>query len=91
MISAVAIFASPPTAPSTAQQLAAAFDAAAAIRADLVLFERDEPGAPAAIRAWAASRGRALIERDISLGMTVLSVATSALRHIDVHLRPEVG
>lgn len=70
--------------------LFAAFDSAAAIRADLVLFERDEPEAPAALRQWAASRGRTVVERDVALNMTVLSVATWSCRHIDVHLKPEV-
>ena len=68
--------------------LLAAFDAVAALLADLVLFERSEPEAPAALRAWAAERNRSVVEREIGSGLIVLSVETAGRRHIDVHLKP---
>lgn len=70
-------------------ELHRAFDAATAIRADLVLFERDEPAAPAALQTWALHRNRTVVHRDLGAGLSVLSVATSNHRHIDVYLLPE--
>lgn len=68
--------------------LADAFDAASLLAADLVLFERDEPQAPEALRIWAEFHGRSVAERDLGCGMVVLSVLTRDSRHIDVHLVP---
>ena len=65
-----------------------AFDAASLLAADLVVFERDEPQAPEALRAWALATNRFVFERDLGCGMVVLSVLTRDNRHIDVHLKP---
>lgn len=65
-----------------------AFDAVCVLPADLVLFERDCAIAPGALRHWAATRNRSVVEREILPGCFILSVATLAERHIDVHLKP---
>jgi len=71
----------------------AMFDCALRVRADVVLWERDEPEAPAALKAWAAAL-RFPIEhrygkvedmwRDAE--WHVLTVEMHRLRRIDIYL-----
>ena len=49
--------------PTDRRLLLEALDAASLVLVDLVLWERDEPLAPEAFRAWAGVRGAILVER----------------------------
>lgn len=52
------------------------FDYAFESHADVVLFEIDEPQAPAVLRAWAAERGVELDERTVDGSQAVSGVVT---------------
>lgn len=85
---ATGLLADDPVAVRT-RALFAAFDGAAGVRADLVLFDRDEPLAGAALRAWATLRGRVVDERPIPEAgtyRTCLTVRPPAGRSIDVFI-----
>ncbi len=53
------------TAPATAYQLRAAFDAAFQVRAWISVWEHEQPESPGALRDWASERGLAITDRVI--------------------------
>lgn len=69
-------------------RLVAAFEAVAALRGDLVIWEHDEPEAPTTLVLWASAR-RLQAERHGGDANPVLSVRTSPTREIRVYL--EIG
>lgn len=75
--------------PTSKQRLLDVFSAVADTNAELVVFEKDEPEAPEALRAWATSVETRLHEQRLEDGARVLFVEFATHRRgIQVYSQP---